>query len=232
MKTKCRMLSMILAMVLVFTMIPLFEIQKDIEYYASTSQEKKVSGEIKTDAEMIELALEYFPEYSERIENPVRANSRTVQLALENDALVINETKNVSDDEQIVYQEYASGRANILFIVDEYVDSTSNGSNYTSKVISVRVYSTFFAGSMYIDGIEYTIYNNSYDKINDYGYTGMSALPITVSHKQATENASGPATATYTATFGFNSGSFFEGQVMNCSLVIEVGGNECTLTAY
>jgi len=85
---------------------------------------------------------------------------------------------------------------------------------------------------MYIDGIKYTIYNNSYDKINDYGFVGMSALPITISHKRATENASGPATATYTATFGFNSGSFFEGQVMNCALLLEVGENECTLTAY
>lgn len=232
MKTKYRTLSMILAMVLVFTMIPLFEMQRGIEYYASTSQEKNVSSEIKTDAEMIELALEYFPEYSERIKNPVRANSRTVQTTLENDALVINETRNVSEDEQIVYQEYASGRANILFIVDEYVESTSSGSNYTNKVISVRVYSAFLAGSMYICDIEYTIYNNSYDKINDYGYVGMSALPITVSHKQANENASGPATATYTATFGFNSGSFFEGQVMNCALLIEVGGNKCTITAY
>ena len=219
-------------MLLVITMVSLFEVQSDIEYYASTSQEAKASDEIKTDDEMIKLALEYFPEYSERIKNPVRLNMRNSQTTLETDTLVINEKRNVSDDEQIVYQEYASGRANILFIVDEYVDSISNGSNYTSKVISVRVYSAFLAGSMYIDGIKYTIYNNSYDKITDYGYVGMSALPITVSHKQATENSSGPATATYTATFGFNSGSFFEGQVMNCALVIEVGDNTCTITAY
>ncbi len=233
MKTKLRRISFIMIIVLFFVTISAYINVTKETFYASERQMDKQAVDFKSDEEMVELALEYFPEYSEKINHPASVESVLANQTRSNDYLMVNETKKISETEQITYQEYASGRANIMFTIDENITLTQNGSGRQMyRSLNIQVYSLFLHGSMYIVGFAYTIYYDGYDLINDLGDTRASYLPVNLVNYKMNENSSGPATVVYSAVFEYPEGSFLGGLTVPCGLEITVGDNEYSAVAY
>ncbi|MBQ2900327.1 MAG: hypothetical protein IJE49_12700 [Agathobacter sp.] len=233
MKTKLRRISFVMIMVLLFATIPLYNGERNTLYFAAENQEDNIPEGMKSDAEMIALALEYFPEYSEKINAPLESNILNSRTVANEDVLVINETKNISDVEQIVYQEYASGKSSILYIVEEEEVLTQNGSGRQMyKCINIAVYSRFLLGSIYIMGFAFTIYYDQYDRINDFGDFTASNLPLTIERQKVNEDAYSPASAFYTATFEYPEFSIIGSGVQRCALEIIVGDNDYSIEVY
>ena len=230
MKIKIRRISFVMVIVLLLTAVPIY--RNDI-YLASENIQSDVPNGMKSEAEMMELALEYFPEYAERLNDPIEVDLLQSRAIGNEDELVINESRDISDVEHIIYQEYASGRSNILYIVDVDEVLTQNGNGHQMyKCINIEVYSRLLLGNMYIMDFAFTIYYDQYDRINDYGDFSASNLPITIERQKMIEDANGPATILYTATFQYPEFSFVGSGVQRCALEIIVGDNGYSVEAY
>lgn len=87
---------------------------------------------------------------------------------------------------------------------------------------------TGLVGVLAINSLNYTIYTNSYDKINSAGNSLGSTNGVVVRVDRQTENASGAATATYSMLFDNNITS----EMVNVILQVYIGNNQRTYAVY
>ena len=154
-----KLMSFLLVIVLVFVFVPM---------PVSATQEQKLSGQ----EELIALACEAFPEYENRIlsRRGAEGNSRSINS---NRTLVVSETRNISDNELVVYSEYSDGL--ILLSYAQYRYSTTTNSmeqegsrtlwNVTVRATSVDVTNAYFE----LRNVQFTVYPSSYDRITNVG---------------------------------------------------------------
>lgn len=188
----------------------------------------EVSPEDMTQEAMEALAFDYFPEeYAMAIE---AASVNCVRDGDDNntDYVVVSETKDISDTETITYLQLSSGRSAFVHNVNFIDNSSSSGSNYTTVDTSVAMMVVGYSGVLCVNSFNYTIYTNSYDKINSTGNTLGSTNGVTVRLDRQTENSSGSATATYSMLFE----NSFTSAMTNIILQIYVGNNQRSYAVY
>ncbi len=210
-----KILSFALSLVLVFSFcIPVFAAEVSI----GESTQKHITQE---DVEA--LAQKYFPdEYADAMA-AVRNNSFTSR-----DYVVASETKEISDTESITYLQLGSGRASFLYQVNFYNNSSSSGSGYTTVDTSITMTVTGLFGILTINGLNYTINTNSYDRINSAGSGMGSTNGVIVRLDRQEENAAGKATATYSMLFDNNITS----EMVNVILQVYIGNNQRSYAVF
>lgn len=185
-----KFIACILCMVLCVTLLPCVT-------YANDKVDETV--EVKyTGNEIIDLASDIWPEYEEKLRNPV-VQPMTRTMNVEEDSVIIQETYNLSENEVIMYVEKESGTAFALIYENWYETSQTSGSGYVEY--KGNLYATCGACSSSLLGFTYRIYNSSYDKIENYGYFQDVNATSTVQGKVKTETASSPAYYSYTVNF-------------------------------
>ncbi len=177
-----------------------------------------------TQEEVEALAREYFPkEYAYAMELETENYTRVSK-----DYVVASETKQISATESITYLQLNSGRASFLYQVNFYNNSSSNGSGYSTVDTSITMTVTGLSGILAINGLNYTIYTNSYDRINSAGNGMGSTNGVIVRLDRQTESASGAATATYSMLFDNNITS----EMVNVILQVYIGNNQRSYAVY
>ena len=145
------------------------------------------------------LGAELFPEYAQKAEAfSVQARARNAgNLELGN--VVYSETKDVSDTEKLTYMEYSSGRAGYLYFKSwgsTSSDPDIGGTRYTRTLV-ITVAGCY--GSVYVQGLVYSIYDYTYDAIINEGKCIGGNANFNVIDK-AREDANGPAQVSYGGT--------------------------------
>lgn len=188
-----------------------------------------VSATSVDDIDIYKIAEEAFPEYADRIRNPVTLDVCSVSMDAQSNDVVICETRNVSDTERITYQEYANGTYTLVFDVLTNVTSSSSGSGYMTRTVDIFVSSSLGIGELVITGFRYTLVQGGYDQINDYGTLYTSTVEASQDiYTRSSESASRPAFAQYYGDFPSLANEHI---ATRCTLTIEVGGDECIITA-
>lgn len=152
-------------------------------------------------------------------------------LSIDNQAydVVISETRMVSDTERITYQEYSNGAYTLVFDVLRNVTSSSSGSGYMTRTVDIFVSSSWGIGELVVTGFRYTLVQGAYDQINDPGSLDTSTVDASQDiYFRSSESATRPAFAQY---YGDYSSLANDTIVTRCTLTIEVGGDECIITA-
>ena len=185
-------------------------------------------------AELILLACEVFPEYADKINNQtVNTNSRS--STSENRELVLTETRNVSENESLIYSEYSDG---VILLTDyafekelTIIDRVS--SSYAVNVtMNIEATCTNVSGYFLLEGVKYSLINGAYDVINDEG-TATATGKCRIWNKDLfysyvpNETASQNACITY--RLGFQIGASSASQI-NSRITLTVGDNSATVT--
>lgn len=180
--------------------------------------------------ELIELSCEVFPEYADRITNPVISSSSTYSTR---DPVIISEVRTISDNEVLTYQEMASGYSILSYSHKwDVISSSDNGYQFT-KTGSLYVYCSISPEVFALTEFTYKINTSGYDYISDFGETYLSSC--TVMHSESSsnyrkqfENGSGPAYAVYNLTFNPLDYSAFV--PVSCLVSLDVGNNVLVVT--
>lgn len=202
MKKIRRLFAIILSLLLVFT-VP-------ITALAVVPPEDSYNLEILDQDEVLQLMISAFPEYEDKILGQYSNQSNISFLSVEESEVVVYETRIISDDMSVTYQENSSGLSyTFLTHGKSYTESTSNsdGTIYTYDV-NIYVYNKLFttindAKQMNIIGFRYKKVINGYDYITNRGSLsnyGLAANP-TYGTYQSAENASSLAYSNYHASF-------------------------------
>lgn len=177
---------------------------------------------------MDELARAYFPvEYERSVESANYSYSRSGGNNA-TDYVVATETKSISETESITCLQLNSGRSAFIHSVYFANNSSSSGSGYTTVDTSATMTVGGYSGVLCINSFNYTIYTNSYDKINSTGNTLGSTNSVVVRLDRQTENASGSATATYSMLFE----NSLTNAMTSIMLQIYVGNNQRSYAVY
>lgn len=192
----------------------------------------EASAQPHTQDEMKAMLIQYFPEYASRIQN---ASSNEAAIAsVGADRVVINKTKSISDDEDLTYIEYASGKAVSVYrvTVTNTRVTTPSGSAYTTVVCNIEVHSLAHTGVMYISGFTYVLNSGGYDYISSVGTTNLSTVGCTYMSNRTkwSENSAGPAHAIYQGSF-LNIGDDLVDLYDYCTLYVYVGNDQLTYSA-
>ena len=167
------------------------------------------------------LSKEVFPEYANRTYaansiGTLNAGTGAVELG----DVVYSETRQVSETEELKYIQYSSGRAGYLYVkgwnsTEQYPDI--EGTRYIrTLVITVPG----CVGSIYVQGLNYTIKPRTYDMINDQGvcYGGVGSY---YQLNKRYEDGSGPAKSSY----GGNLRDLLLDYPVGVAFSVEVGNN-------
>lgn len=167
-----------------------------------------------------DLAEEIFPEYTMKSNEATMKTLSVAQTSPEWGAVVYSETRTVSDTEKLTYVEYANGRSAYMYQkawASASERPTLAGRQYTGTLV-ITVLGCY--GSVYVQGLQYTINDYTYDTIDAVGKCVGGNAPFNVLEKQR-ENASGPARAVY----GGNVEDMLFSMTIPVSFSIEVGNN-------
>lgn len=158
-----------------------------------------VESEDPTREEIVKLAQIAFPEYAEKISKiePLKADEyRSI------DPVVIEETRKVSEDTSIKYQEFESGRAFIFKITcgkaNQRVEQATGHTDYT---VDLSAMCTFASGSFRIDEFKHRCTVNNDDSILSRGSLWGDVVASSYGKCRIYEEGSDPAMACYLATF-------------------------------
>lgn len=158
-----------------------------------------VESDDPTREEIVKLAQIAFPEYAEKISKiePLKADEyRSV------DPVVIEETRKVSEDTSIKYQEFESGRAFIFKITCGKANQREeNKGTYTDYYVDLSAMCTFASGSFRINGFKHRCTNTNLDSITDRGTLWGDVVASMYGDYRSVEDGNGPAMACYLATF-------------------------------
>lgn len=184
-------------------------------YYVNEATESKYTSD-----EIIDLASSIWPEYEEKLRNPiVQPMARVVDA--EEDAVIIQESYNLSENEVIMYVEKESGTAFALIYESWKQASQTTGNGYVEY--KGNLYATCGACSSSLINFTYRIYNSSYDKITDFGrFDNVNAYAITQGQNEV-ETSSQPALYSYTVNFVDPSYGWLYGSTI---IVLKVQNNE------
>lgn len=177
-----------------------------------------------SETEVAAIVEEAFPEH-----NMAVAESKNTVSAwenAENKILVQNETRKISDDIEVTYLRYSNDTsAYIVSTCNFYTNSTSSGNGYTTTNTDIILTIPGYIGTMYVSSLDYTIYTNSYDKINSEGRVsdpnGSAGQKVV---ERWTENSSGPATVRYSVPFE----QPLLGDSISVTLKVYIGNNQRT----
>lgn len=160
-------LSLLLAAVLLFTMLPFNVLASE-----NTSERE----------ELLALACEAFPEYADKImHNPPIPTSATRSATQNNTVtLVTTETRNLSDSTRLTYTEYSDGLIFLTETEDKYykevtTESYSSSAYAVHATISIKGTSNVNQSYFILDNVSYSLYNGSYDEFTNTGT--MSTTP-------------------------------------------------------
>lgn len=160
----------------------------------------QISREFNRDY-VIELALQIFPEYADTISGNTPVNPN-IPYGGSGDKVVIYETRNISDDDYIIYQEYASGRAFIFVISGGYMlESETSYPSYTDYVVDLHAFCTFSENTFLIHDFKYRYTNNGVDSILSRGTCGGDVVFSAYDTYCLTENGGANPYANYLANF-------------------------------
>lgn len=187
---KRRLLSVLLALVMLLTTAP--------TVFAT--------NEADVQQELIDLACEVFPEYTNKILNQrILPSSGMRSSDME---LVCSETRKVSDLQTVLYSEYSNGAILLTDITADppnvtYVDIV-NGSSSTVYTVNIRATCTGGYGSFTANNIKFSLISSAYDRIDSKGthtirsstneFEGVSLIdedpnPSIVWNESASQNA-------------------------------------------
>lgn len=189
-----------------------------VMYEAADMAVSKVN-QLKVEA----LGAELFPQYAEK-DGSVAMCAYTNTLS--NGGLgdvVYSETKTVSENEQLTYVEYASGRASLLYQKSWSNTSTSTAvSGGTQYRRTLTVTASGCGGSVSVKGLTYTINPTSPDWIDNAGECIDNSGYTTITRHSMTESGSGaPARITYAG----NVEDIKYHYTVGISFEVRVGGN-------
>lgn len=160
-----KLLSAILSFVMVFILVA------PMSAYATENNDSERE-------EILALARQVFPEYITSPKSESFKPTITTQSVDENDKVVRNVTRKVSDTLELTYVEMKSGHSFVIENNIEDVISGSKESGTSSNVTGGKQYTVTikiasvqsdYAGVFTMSNVKYTIYDNAYDKINSKG---------------------------------------------------------------
>ncbi len=159
-----KMLITMLTLVLLLVAFPI----------CSYAEEGDNNAKMVDDPEMrevvIEKAITAFPEYEKQIKGEVEVNLSNAR-GIVNDEVVINETRNLSKNEIITYTQYESGIVTTALGYVEGKDVTVlyDGGTYRNYSMDAWMTHSLSSTMLYIQDINFRIYDNLYDKLIDRG---------------------------------------------------------------
>lgn len=160
---------------------------------AATCNENLIEDRMPMGKEALtKLAVNYFPEYADNIlGNDIFV--KQVQNFDDAQAVpIIVETKNISENETITYQQYRDGRS--LCSYTWLNEKHSSGSGYTHTTGDMEVACNLGTGTIYLKGFAYTTVSGAYDKIDSQGTIVPSEFTNAfVKMFRANETSSAPA---------------------------------------
>lgn len=231
---KKRFFSSLLVVMLMLSMIITFGV--DVRAAAPTDLETKsafgtmevkeattkFTNEMLSRAYQVEvemLAQQVFPEYASQTNAMLGAGVEQSGV-LELGDVVYSETRQISETEEMKYVVYSSGRVGYWYVkgwnsTQEYPDI--EGTRYIRTLV---VTVPGCNGSIYVQGLNYTIRPNLYDMINATGTCYGGVASYNVLDKQY-ENSSGPAKASY----GGNLTEILYDLTIPVAFTVEVGNN-------
>lgn len=220
-----KLLTIVLTFVFMLTMyIPAFAAE------ASAADTTHNPSKVTTQEDVEALVRKYFPEEYARIMSsaPTACTPSADTYVISPATVASIMTKEINKNESISILHLKNGRDAFLYNVDFYTNSTSSGADYTTVDTGIMMTIPTYSGFLTINGFNYTIYDNAYDKINSAGSSLGSTYGVSIRTDKATENSSGPASVTYSMPFDFN---FVDGQTV-FTLQVSIGNNERTYSVY
>lgn len=211
-----RLMSFLLVLAVIFVVAPM---------PVSASQGEKLSGQ----EELIALACETFPQYENKILSR-RGYADNARSIASNRSLVITETKNISDNELVVYSEYSDGMILLSYAQYRYTTTTNSLEQEGSRTlwnVTVRATSVDVTGAYFeLRNVQFTVYATTYDRITNVGtYTEYGRCMM---HTQATPvlNETASTKANIVCCLSWNLNDSISGGWINSVLRFEVGNND------
>lgn len=220
-----KLLTIVLTFAFMLTMyIPAFAAE------ASAADTTHNSSKVTTQEDVEALARKYFPEEYARAmaAAPTTCTPSADTYVISPATVVSTITKEINENESISMLKLSSGRDALLYQVNFYNNSTSSGAGYTTVDTGIIMTVTGLVGSLSINGLNYTIYDNAYDKINRAGNSLGSTNSVIIRTDRSTENSSGPATVSYSMLYSNDITS----EQVNVILQVYVGNNQRTYSVY
>jgi hypothetical protein len=179
--------------------------------------------------ELITLACVIFPEYADRITNPV-TTARTRSIGARE--LVITETRAVSENEYLTYTEYSDGL--VLLTDNDFECSLSVtdrilGTTKTDVTATITATCNLTSGYFRLSGVQYSLYKQGYDTINSTGSSSRSGNCIYAGLNSSvlTESAGRCAHLSYVLSFKIGNSA---GDIVQSYLTLSVGNNTASVT--
>lgn len=179
------------------------------------------------------LGVKLFPQYVEKTGSMATCSYSNAWGEIGLGEIIYSETKAVSEDEELTYVEYTSGRASLLYQKSWSNTSTStavSGGTQYRRTLIVTV--SGCAGSVSVKGFTYTINPTSPDWIDDAGQCIDNSGFTTITRHSMMENGSGaPARVTYAGNvedlmFHYTVGISYEVRVGGNVVRVYAGGKE------
>ena len=176
--------------------------------------------------ELLSKAEYAFPENT--VTAIAKEQARIISQTDELGAIVTTETRRISETELVTYSEYTSGYSLYMYQVDEYLNSSSSGTGYSSANVDFYVYSPLLSGILQVHNFSYTLAQRGYDAISSTGRLGSNIIQSYLGPYKLREDADGPAYALYTGVLE----NTILGTNVTVVLEVKVGNDSCTQEVY
>lgn len=176
--------------------------------------------------ELFSVARAAFPEYASKIH--MNYGSTVQSIARQSGVLIVSETKQLNENQQISYQEYSNGAVVLALLDSPYnasysVVSSSSGSGYAYRKVNIKAVCNYGTGTFWALGVEYTTTQGGEYTISN---TGSLSSSTTTNNKLSYSNLHGqgatPAYVSYYAMFG---------GLHDCTIMFTVGSSGAHVTA-
>lgn len=213
-----KIVSLFVSFVFLFMVLP-------VQTYAASSRDMDARQEI------LAIACEAFPEYSNKILSTVA--DEQPERTLQNRRLIVSESKEVTDSSVMIYSEYSDGLVLLTYYDFTYTSSINNhqiDGNKTYVDLTVRATSNDVpTGYFELRNVQFTLYGTAYDRITSpgsYVTSGDCGVQERLTYI-ANETASGKAKISYRLKWRLTN---LPGGWINSTLTIEVGNNRYYIT--
>jgi len=219
-----KIFATILAVTLLVTVFPDY-------MYAEEQNGAYMVEDVEMRQVVIQKAIEAFPEYEKEIKGETEINLLKTR-GIADDEVVINETRNLSENEIITYTQYESGIATAAlgYVEGKEVTIIRDYADYATYSMDAWMTHSLSSTMLYIQDIEFAIYDLSFDKITNRGSLESDGAYLGM---RSTETSSKKALLEYRGWFYYDMGNL--GSVIPFTdtrvLKIEVGNNTWTLSS-
>lgn len=181
--------------------------------------------------ERLLIAANVFPEFAGEILG--NEESLSVATILDADYIVYSETRELSETTMGTYQRNASGLSSLIFVENLWMNSSSTGTGYSQRNVTISVDCLVSDDFMYIEGLAYTLVQGGYDCIQSRGNTSFSTCQMNnaFNYYKPNEDANGAACVRYQGLFSPKEGSLAQ-QPYAAVLYVYVGNDQMTHAVY